>query len=97
MAIDSIIQRRLPHSRGGRNGSECPAGLDRNRWPVCVGIRTKINHAVPIPGCPPTLEDMVNVLRDNGVEIDMEDYLRYRSYLMKRYKSTPEFDPKIFS
>jgi len=40
---------------------------------------------------------MVNVLRDNGVEIDMEDYLRYRSYLMKRYKSTPEFNPKIFS
>jgi len=57
----------------------------------------KINHAVPIPGCPPTLEDTVNVLRDNGVEIDMEDYLRYRSYLMKRYTSTPEFDPKIFS
>ncbi len=38
MAIDSIIQRRLPHSRGGRFASECPAGLDRNRWPVWIGM-----------------------------------------------------------
>jgi hypothetical protein len=23
---------------GGRNQSECPAGMDRNRWPESVGI-----------------------------------------------------------
>ena len=39
MGMDSIIQRRLPYSKGGRFGSECPADLKRNRWPICVGIR----------------------------------------------------------
>lgn len=56
----------------------------------------KIHHAVPISGCPPTLEDMVNVLRENGVEIDIEDYHRYRKHLMERYESKPQFDPKDF-
>ncbi len=23
---------------GGRNQSECPAGMDRNRWPESIGI-----------------------------------------------------------
>ena len=27
---------------GGRNESEWPAGMDRNQWPECVGIRRKI-------------------------------------------------------
>ncbi len=56
----------------------------------------KIRHAVPIPGCPPTVEDLVNVLKENGVEIDMEDYLRYRKYLMEKYTSNPQFDLKDF-
>ncbi len=55
-----------------------------------------IRHAVPIPGCPPFLEEMVKVLRENGVEIDWEDYLRYRKHLMERYQSKPQFDPKDF-
>ena len=50
MALGLIIQRR-PYfppggwlecsGMGGRNESECPAGMDRNRWPECVGIRTQ--------------------------------------------------------
>ncbi len=48
MAMDSIIQRRLLYSWGGRFASECPADLERNRWtdlernrwPFCLGIRT---------------------------------------------------------
>lgn len=56
----------------------------------------KIRHGVPIPGCPPDFEDMVNALRENGVEIDREDYLRYRKYLVERYQSDPQFDPKDF-
>jgi hypothetical protein len=40
-ALRSIIQRRLTHDlRGSRIGSELPAGINRNRWPECVGIRT---------------------------------------------------------
>ena len=56
----------------------------------------KIRSAVPIPGCPPTLEDLVKIFRENGVEIDMEDYHRYRKYLVERYQRKPEFDPEDF-
>jgi len=38
MAMDLIIQRRLPYSEGGRFASECPADLERNRWPVWIGM-----------------------------------------------------------
>jgi hypothetical protein len=36
--MDLIIQRRLPYLEGGRFGSECPADLERNRWPVWIGM-----------------------------------------------------------
>jgi hypothetical protein len=75
----------------GRLQQDLPAGqcmIKANR------SNPKIRHAVPIPGCPPALEDLVNVLKENGVEIDMEDYLRYRKHLTERYKSKPQFDPK---
>ncbi|MCJ7747543.1 MAG: hypothetical protein MUP27_07345 [Desulfobacterales bacterium] len=42
------------------------------------------------------MEDPVKILRENGVEIDMEDYLRYRKHLVERYKTKPQFDPKDF-
>jgi hypothetical protein len=47
MAFGLIIQRRSQVSSGGwpecsgmggRNGSEYPAGMDRNRWPESTGI-----------------------------------------------------------
>jgi hypothetical protein len=45
MAFRLIIQRRLPQLGGGRFASECPAGLNRNGWPVCVGIRKKTRRS----------------------------------------------------
>jgi len=33
-----IIQRHFTLQRGGRFGSECPADLARNQWPVWCGI-----------------------------------------------------------
>jgi hypothetical protein len=36
--MDLIIQRRLPHLGGGWFASECPADLERNRWPVWIGM-----------------------------------------------------------
>jgi coenzyme F420-reducing hydrogenase gamma subunit len=56
----------------------------------------KIRHAIPIPGCPPTMEDLVKILKENGVEIDMEDYHRYRKHLFKKFKSKSQFNPKDF-
>jgi hypothetical protein len=46
MAFGLIIQRRLHvplgwpecSGMGGRNGSEYPAGMDRNGWPESIGI-----------------------------------------------------------
>ena len=47
MALGLIIQRRsyFPpggwpecSGMGGRNESECPAGMERNRWPESIGI-----------------------------------------------------------
>jgi hypothetical protein len=38
MALRLIIQRRLPHLGGGRFASEWPADLERNRWPVWIGM-----------------------------------------------------------
>ena len=47
MGLGLIIQHRshLPQGgwpecsgMGGRNESECPAGMDRNRWPESPGI-----------------------------------------------------------
>lgn len=44
MDLGLIIQRRSHFPlRGGRNESEWPAGMDRNGWPECVGIRTRID------------------------------------------------------
>lgn len=56
----------------------------------------EVRQAIPIPGCPPTLEEMATLLKDNGLEIDLEDYLGYRKYLLKKYESNPQFDPKDF-
>lgn len=56
----------------------------------------KIRQAIPIPGCPPTLEEMATLLKDNGLEIDLGDYLGYQKYLLKKYESNPQFDPKDF-
>ena len=48
MGFGLIIQRRRHapplggwpecSGMGGRNQSECPAGMDRNRWPESIGI-----------------------------------------------------------
>ena len=53
-----------------------------------------IRISIPIRGCPPAMGNLIKALKDNGVEIDPEYYLRYRKHLMERYKSKPPFDPK---
>ena len=60
MALGLIIQRRsyFPpggwpecSGMGGRNESECPAGMDRNRWPESIGIsgRNESEYALDTP------------------------------------------------
>lgn len=57
---------------------------------------SKIRYAIPIPGCPPTLDDLIKVFKENGVEVDLGDYLNYRKHLVERYKLNSQFDPKDF-
>lgn len=56
----------------------------------------RIRQAVPIPGCPPSLNDLVKAFQENGVGIDLSDYVRFRAHLMERYQSKPQFDPGDF-
>jgi len=42
------------------------------------------------------MEDLVKILRENGVEISIDDYIGYRKHLIERYQSNPQFDPKDF-
>jgi len=87
-----FLTGKMMESRGGYNKTfllgQCIIKANRSN--------PKIRHAVPIQGCPPDFEDMVNALGENGVEIDREDYFRYRKNLMERYQSKPQFDPEDF-
>jgi len=45
---------------------------------------------------PPSLGDLVEMLRANEVKLDIEGYHRYRNHLMRKYELKPQFDPKHF-
>ncbi len=57
----------------------------------------KIKQAVQIKGCPPTVENIVSTLRDNGIRADIEVYRQYRQSIADRYKNRPEFKEEHFS
>jgi hypothetical protein len=48
--MDLIIQRRLPHLGGDWFASECPADLERNGWPVWIGMGGRFTSEYA--GCP---------------------------------------------
>jgi len=54
-------------------------------------------EAIPIRGCPPTLDRIERVLIDNGVPVSRDEYAGYRRYVMNRYLKRPElFPPEDF-
>jgi len=87
-----FLTGKVMQSQGGYNKTfllgQCMIKANR--------FNLKIRNAIPIPGCPPPIEDLVNALKENGIEVDREDCLRYRKHLMERYQSKPQFDPKDF-
>ena len=55
-----------------------------------------INEAVPIKGCPPRAERIINVLNEHGINADPNSYLVYRSSLAARYEDQPQFKEEHF-
>ena len=56
-----------------------------------------INEAVPIKGCPPRAETIIDVLNEHGVNAELNNYLAYRSSLAARYEEQPQFKEDHFS
>lgn len=46
---------------------------------------SQIKQVIPIPGCPPKVEDIIKILSENGVDVHPESVDRFFSYLVKRY------------
>lgn len=55
-----------------------------------------IKAAVEIKGCPPTMDEIVNVLNENGIPADLERYREYRQSLANRYIGKPEFNDDFY-
>ena len=50
-----------------------------------------ITKSIPIWGCPPDMEKLVEVLAKEGIECDYKEYVRFRHYLLDRYKNAEGF------
>ncbi|AFM40112.1 hypothetical protein Desaci_1073 [Desulfosporosinus acidiphilus SJ4] len=50
-----------------------------------------INKAISLWGCPPDLKKFVDTLAKEGIECDYKEYIRFRHYLMDRYKKDANF------
>lgn len=55
-----------------------------------------IKKAVPLRGCPPTPEDFIKTLKEEGIECNLDGYVMYRHYLLNRYKPGDGFDMSLF-
>ena len=55
-----------------------------------------IKEAVEIKGCPPTMDEIVNVLNENGIPADLDKYREYRQSLADRYKDKSEFNDRFY-
>ncbi|OLN27821.1 DUF362 domain-containing protein [Desulfosporosinus metallidurans] len=62
---------------------KCACHLNKNN--------SNINKAIPIWGCPPDLEKFVEVLSEEGIKCDYNEYVRFRHYLFGRYKENEGF------
>lgn len=50
-----------------------------------------LKKAIPLWGCPPSLEKFVEVLAEEGIKCDYKEYVRFRHYLFSRYKENEGF------
>lgn len=55
-----------------------------------------IKKAIRISGCPPDIKKFEALLREEGIDCDYGQYIRYRHYLFNRYLDKEEFDRGLF-
>ncbi|MDI6878394.1 MAG: DUF362 domain-containing protein [Desulfitobacteriaceae bacterium] len=63
---------------------KCACDLNKNN--------PHIKHAIAIKGCPPDLKHFEEALQAEGIEVDYDEYIKYRHYIYNRYQGKPEFD-----
>jgi len=57
----------------------------------------KIKKAIPVRSCPPDLKRFISLLSEEGIEFNMEAFLKTRQFLFDRYKGKEEFDFGLFA
>lgn len=55
-----------------------------------------IKKAILVKSCPPTPEELISALKEEGIECNMDTYVAYRHYLFNRYKTEDGFDMGLF-
>lgn len=63
---------------------KCACHLNKNN--------PNIKRSIPLWGCPPDLEKFVEVLANEGIKCDYNEYVRFRHYLYGRYKESEGFN-----
>jgi len=55
-----------------------------------------INEAVPVKGCPPTVEDLVAALRESGLDVKPEAYTGYLKQQSEKYEGKEGYDRSLY-
>ncbi len=66
----------------------CAISLNKNN--------PKISKAVPVKGCPPDLVNFEKIMKDEGINCDYSEYVRYREHVFNRYKEKDEFETGLY-
>ena len=67
---------------------KCPYDLNKDN--------ENINRAISVKGCPPDIKEFERLMREEGVDCDYEEYVKYRHYLFDRYKAEEGFELELF-
>lgn len=80
---------------------EASPGFDKTvLFGKCAYQRNKDNPNIKKPifikGCPPDLQEFQRLLKEEGIECDYNEYIKYRHYIFSRYKAEDGFDMTLF-
>ncbi|OAT86162.1 DUF362 domain-containing protein [Desulfotomaculum copahuensis] len=56
-----------------------------------------IKKVLPVKGCPPTMEDFEEAMKEAGLTCDYNQYVSYRHYIYSRYKKEDGFDMGLYT
>lgn len=66
----------------------------------CAYQRNKDNPNIKKPiiikGCPPDLKEFQGLLKEEGIDCDYDEYVKYRNYIFNRYKDKEGFDLGLY-